>query len=159
MIGRHDGRVDSLVFHPEEDILASGGDDRMVKIWDVVAHELSHEFRAHEDSIVSMEWVAAAGFLVTGSQDRSISLWEIDDGYDRYGSPINLDSGQVRSLAVRDGTRLVHAAGVDLIEWNLDGGDWAQLGCSVVNRTFNQEEWAELLDPANFMVLCPVDSS
>lgn len=54
----HDGEVNAVRFSPGSRLLATGGMDRRVKLWEVVAGESSGLFRARET------WFPVVGLFV-----------------------------------------------------------------------------------------------
>ncbi|XP_072432876.1 autophagy-related protein 16-1-like isoform X6 [Chiloscyllium punctatum] len=93
----HDGEVNAVKFSPNSKILATGGSDRKVKLWDIVGGmlQLVKILEGSNDGVTSIEFdpshtlsghsakVTAAKFkfycreAVTGSHDRTIKVWDL----------------------------------------------------------------------------------
>ena len=69
------GIVLSAAFSPDDRILASGGEDQVVRIWDIQWGEQRAELRGHNDSITSVTFSPDGTILASASKDRSVILW------------------------------------------------------------------------------------
>lgn len=59
--------------------LASGSDDRTVKIWHVPTGQFIKTLEGHADCVVSLE-VLPSGDLASGSKDGTIKIWDVETG-------------------------------------------------------------------------------
>ena len=57
--------------------MASAGEDRRVKIWDLASSNLFKEFRGHNETVHSLVWSSDSNLLVSGGMDGIIKLWDI----------------------------------------------------------------------------------
>ena len=73
----HRGSILSLAFSPDGKHLASAGEDRRVKIWDLASSNLFKEFRGHNETVHSLVWSSDSNLLVSGGMDGIIKLWDI----------------------------------------------------------------------------------
>lgn len=46
--------VNTVAFHPEGSCIASGGNDRTIKMWDVRSHLLVQHYNAHDDAVTAL---------------------------------------------------------------------------------------------------------
>jgi|GEM_PF-454848 len=72
--------VQSLAFSPQADILASGGANGVVRLWDVREKRIRHEFQGHFDEVTSLSFSPHGETLATGSSDRTVRLWDVATG-------------------------------------------------------------------------------
>jgi RNA polymerase sigma factor (sigma-70 family) len=77
---KHRGRVTGLVFR-DQDTLISGGEDRMVKTWDVATVTLRHEFKTGQRTVAALALTPDGALLATaGSNEKKVRLWEMPAG-------------------------------------------------------------------------------
>ncbi|XP_063162970.1 autophagy-related protein 16-1 isoform X3 [Candoia aspera] len=77
----HDGEVNAVQFSPGSRLLATGGLDRRVKIWEVFGD--SCEFKAalsgSNAGITSVEFDSAGSYVLAASNDYASRIWTVDD--------------------------------------------------------------------------------
>lgn len=77
---RHGNRVTSVNFFPDHTRVATTGDDRAVRIWDVITGRELKTLTGHSDKV----WVVAISpdgkTLASGSNDHSVKLWNAITG-------------------------------------------------------------------------------
>ncbi|CAH0513326.1 unnamed protein product [Peronospora belbahrii] len=62
--------------------LASGGRDKLVRVWDLEKSELQESFSGHRDAVSSLAFRLRSHSLFSGSLDRSIKHWNLTEmGY------------------------------------------------------------------------------
>ncbi len=108
-------RVFSVALAADRDgrlVAASGGDDGMVRVWDVEAcMELGEPLRGHTDRVFSVALAADRdGRLVaaSGGDDGMVRVWDVESG-NQLGEPLDAATDYVLSvaLAADRGGRLV----------------------------------------------------
>jgi WD40 repeat protein/transcriptional regulator with XRE-family HTH domain len=70
------GRLWAVAFHPEGQMIASGGDDPAMQIWSLEADEPLHSLRGHTHRVWSVAFNSSGSLLATCSDDLSIRLWD-----------------------------------------------------------------------------------
>ncbi|SRR6056297_201803 len=75
----HDRSIFDLIFHPDGDILYSGGMDAYLKAWDWATGVPIKEVPAHRFTINSIAIDHKRGILFTASRDNSIKVWTLSD--------------------------------------------------------------------------------
>lgn len=79
IIQNDDGPVFCVAFHPEHNLLASAGQSGTIRIWDVAqAGRLTCELRRSHDAILSLAFSADGKWLASGTEDRTIFLWDLE---------------------------------------------------------------------------------
>jgi WD40 repeat protein len=76
----HSHGVWSVAFAPDALTLASGGVDRLVRIWDIETGRLLRSLRGHTADIRAVLFTPDGLTLATGSEDRTIRLWSPKTG-------------------------------------------------------------------------------
>lgn len=84
-IPAHNYAIYSIVFHPNKQLFATGSRDKTIKIWDANSCEFllridAAQFQGHINSVNSLHWSSHKNFLISGSDDRSVMVWEIGTG-------------------------------------------------------------------------------
>ena len=75
--------INKIVFHPEGKIFATASRDKSIKIWDSTTFELlkvidTLRSGCHVNSVNTLYWSPFNNWLISGSDDRSAMIWEID---------------------------------------------------------------------------------
>lgn len=73
----HAGTITSVVFSPNGKMLASGGVDQRVRLWDLTTGEHLHTFSDHTSKISAVAF-ARDNVLVSGSSDGTVFIWDLD---------------------------------------------------------------------------------
>ena len=93
-------------------LLATASFDTTVKLWDAEVGKCIHKLRKHIEPVYSVAFSPNGRFVATGSFDRRLHVWSVDDG-----SLVKTYSGQ---------------AGIYEVAWNRDGD---KVAASCANRT------------------------
>uniref|UniRef100_A0AAQ4RJW7 APG16-like 1 n=1 Tax=Gasterosteus aculeatus aculeatus TaxID=481459 RepID=A0AAQ4RJW7_GASAC len=77
----HDGEVNAVRFSPGSRLLATGGMDRRVKLWEVAAGrcEPKGALTGSNAGITSIEFDSAGSYLLAASNDFASRIWTVDD--------------------------------------------------------------------------------
>ncbi|MDF2386842.1 hypothetical protein JMG10_35600 [Nostoc ellipsosporum NOK] len=69
--------VNSIQFSDDHQILASGGEDGQIKIWNPHAGELIHNVMGHSQTIFSLAISPDNSIIASASQDSYVKLWNL----------------------------------------------------------------------------------
>ncbi|RAH73361.1 WD40 repeat domain-containing protein [Aspergillus aculeatinus CBS 121060] len=72
--------VSAVRFSPDASMIASGGADGAVKVWDTVTGKLIHSFEGHLAGISTISWSPDGATIASGSDDKTIRLWNVLTG-------------------------------------------------------------------------------
>jgi WD40 repeat protein len=80
IVTAHAGSVRSVEWHPEKDVIATGGNDKQVRVWEpgVVEPIVTVDIGAVVNRVA---WNAAGTRLAVAASDGSISLWDVDESW------------------------------------------------------------------------------
>lgn len=111
-LGIHEGPVRGLSFAPDGQTLASGGQDNVIRIWQISSGKQLMELRGHASHVRDCVYSPDGDSLLSAGRDGQVKLWQPD----RYAEMVVFDKGPLgESDAVlaahfsRDGTELVTA--------------------------------------------------
>lgn len=76
----HSHGVWSVAFSPDGLTLASGGAERLVRMWDIETGRLLRSLRGHTNDIRAIVFTPDGQTLATASEDRTIRLWNPKTG-------------------------------------------------------------------------------
>ncbi|MBD2501579.1 WD40 domain-containing protein [Anabaena azotica] len=69
----------SVTFHPSDSsIIATGSDEKIVKIWNVETGTLLKKLEGHKNWILSVAFSPDGKTLASGSEDTTIKIWDIN---------------------------------------------------------------------------------
>jgi WD40 repeat protein/serine/threonine protein kinase len=116
--------ISALDVHPGGTLLATGGADRAVKVWEP-SGLLRHGLTGHGKRVTGVRFRPDGAVLASCSSDSTIRLWEVESG--RPGR-VFADVGRVRDIAWSPDGRRIAAATLDgTVElWDAESG--AKLG-------------------------------
>ncbi|KAJ5605698.1 hypothetical protein N7510_008479 [Penicillium lagena] len=79
VLKRHLRGVSAVQFSPDCSMIASGGADRTVKVWDTLTGKLLFNFEGHLAGVSAIAW-NPDNTLASGSDDKTIRLWDVSTG-------------------------------------------------------------------------------
>ncbi len=103
----HRDKVWSLAFAPDGRTLASGGEDRVVLLWDVEAYQERCAFRGPGDGVNSVAFSPGGNLLAAGGEGGAVRLWHLG----RPGGWCRGRKGGVNQVAFSPDGRLLAAVG------------------------------------------------
>lgn len=76
----HKDTIANLAFDPSGAMLASGGYDKTVKVWDFDSGALLRTLEGHRGTIFSVAFSPMGKMLASGSFDTTVRLWDLGSG-------------------------------------------------------------------------------
>ncbi len=81
MLTGHNGPVQSVAYNPAGSLLASGGDDNTVIVWDSISWaRVGLPFYGHNASVTDVAWSPDGTIIASSSRDGTVILWDVAAG-------------------------------------------------------------------------------
>jgi len=133
--------VHALTFSPEGTILASGHEDRTIKLWNLETKQLVDTFEGHEFLLQSLDFSPDGRLLAAGDKGHKLYLWNMLDK-----NLLAIDQAHqapIKSLSFSPDGTLLATAGWDntLKLWKMEGDRavcLAVMGLSGATGTYNK---------------------
>jgi WD40 repeat protein len=77
----HTNYVHSVAFSPDGQILASGSNDKTIKLWQVSTGQELFTFTGHTESVNSVAFSPNGQILASGSIDKTLKIWRQEGWY------------------------------------------------------------------------------
>ena len=93
-VSGHPGYLEFLVFSPDGKLIATGGWDGIVRLWDVETGEEKSTFTGHTGWVNSISFSSDGKTLASGSEDGTVLLWKLTPAQseiERHPADVNGD--------------------------------------------------------------------
>ena len=100
--------IRSVCFSPDGKFLATGAEDKLIRIWDLATRRIVMTLQGHEQDIYSLDYFPSGDKLVSGSGDRTVRIWDLRTG--QCSLTLSIEDG-VTTVAVSPGDGKLIAAG------------------------------------------------
>ncbi len=105
----HEGSADALAYASGRELLASGGADRTVRLWNASNYNLVRTYRGHSEPVTALALTSDGRLLASASADGAVRLWSTSSG--RTFRSVRLHKARVNVLAFSpDGQTLASAS-------------------------------------------------
>jgi hypothetical protein len=127
----HTGRVSAAAFDGQGSVLATGGTDRIVIIWDVLAGAWPRRtatLTGYNGHVTALAFGGPAGtLLAAGAADWTLSFWDVaDPARPRRVRSVQAHRGRVKAVAFAPGGRCLATGGADGVVRLWDASDPGQ---------------------------------
>jgi len=77
VLTRHIARLRTLAFSPSGDLLATAGNDLVIRLWDPETGAHLHTLSGHSRDVLSVEFSPSGDLLASGGDDGTVRLWSV----------------------------------------------------------------------------------
>lgn len=102
-------------------LLASGSEDRTIKLWSIPSGELLRTISAHKETVSHVAFTPDGRLLAASAWDKTVSVWSTEDGR-LVASLAGHKAGVDSILLSPDGTVLLSTGGKELRAWSIPDG-------------------------------------
>jgi WD40 repeat protein len=123
VITGHDGEIRCVAFHPDGSMIATGGVDRTLRLWDTASGAQRHRMRhPGEERVLCVAFSPDGSRVATGGDGNDLFIWDTASG--AQVQRLVGHTAQVEAVAFSpDGTRLASGSGDSTIRiWDLADG-------------------------------------
>jgi WD40 repeat protein len=119
----HTATIQSVVFSPNGKVLATGGDDKRIILWDVATLKpVGDPLVGHTDAVRSLAFSPDGKLLASGGEDQKVILWEVANRR-ALDPPLPDHAGPLRSVAFSpDGKTLASGTRKEIFFWDVQSG-------------------------------------
>jgi WD40 repeat protein len=108
----HTADVFAVAWSPDAKWLASGSDDKTLKIWDTTSANLIRTLNGHTDKVFAVAWSPDGKEIASGSFDGTVKIWDAQSGQELR--TLDGHTGGIRSVAWSPDNLHLATAGQDL---------------------------------------------
>ena len=118
----HVGSVRALAFSPDGRFVATGGDDRTVRLWDTATGKELHRCDGHGDEVFAVAVSRDARRIISAGRDRVVRVWDGANGKLLHRLAGHTDT--VRAVAITPDGKLALTGGDDrsVASWDVETG-------------------------------------
>jgi glucose repression regulatory protein TUP1 len=131
---RSDNYIRSVAFSPDGKLLATGSEDKIIRLWNLERRAIVKKLEGHTSEIYSLAFTPDGKDIISGSGDKSARIWDLESGTVKHEmsideARINEQTGQpldggVTSVAISFDGELLAAGSLDHVVriWDIKSG-------------------------------------
>lgn len=123
VMAAHTQAVYSVAVSPDGRLVASGGKDRVAKLWEVEAGRVRHTLPGHGGTVIAVSFPPDGRTLLTADEAGVVRLWDVETG--RLRCSWDWEVGKLRSVVFAPNGMTAAAGGGDhrILVWDVDALD------------------------------------
>ena len=128
-VDAHQGWVRALAVHPDGKLLASCGNDRLVKLWSIPDGQLVRTFAGHDSHVYNVQFHPKTPHVVSADLKGILKVWDLNKGTEertldakvlnKYDVTFGAEIGGVRGMAFSGDGGLLACAGITDVQQRL----------------------------------------
>lgn len=113
--------IRSVCFSPDGKFLATGAEDKVIRVWNIAEQRVEKSFSGHEQDIYSLDYARNGRLIASGSGDRTVRLWDLETNTQLL--QLLIDDG-VTTVAISPDNRFLAAGSLDksVRVWDIGSG-------------------------------------
>ncbi|KAL6719582.1 general transcription repressor [Lecanora helva] len=113
--------IRSVCFSPDGVYLATGAEDKQIRVWDIQSRTIRTTFTGHDQDIYSLDFASNGRHIASGSGDHTVRVWDIQEN--REALCLTIEDG-VTTVAISPGGDYVAAGSLDksVRVWDIRSG-------------------------------------
>jgi len=168
-IGSHYSEVTTVAFHPKGLLLASGGNDGIVRFWDLRYRREDGRPLKLDSGVEALAFTKDGATLATINRGGMIQLWDVErrmpitDALKAHSGRYFRTTESIIAISP-DGKRLMSARCLlsardkEVSLWNVDIDEWASRACQIAGRNLTEREWNDFVGNSfPYQKVCPVN--
>lgn len=101
--------IECAAFHPDRKLVAGGGRDGRLRLWQIGSRFIWRTIDIHANAITAMAFTPDGRYLATSGQDGKVHVWRLPDV--TWVCSVNGQPGLVTAMAAADSGQILAAAG------------------------------------------------
>ncbi|MBU2509966.1 caspase family protein [bacterium] len=126
----HSRWIGSVAYSPDGQFLASGGGDKLLKLWDIKTGREIKTFRGHQGYIDKVAYSPDGRFLASASTDQTVILWDIQTGNLLKNFKIGYSFGKLGIAFSPEGRFLAMGVGSSILIFDIENKKSVQMETS-----------------------------
>jgi WD40 repeat protein len=118
----HNSEVKCVVFSPDNKTIASGSNDKVIKLWNSESGKLIADFIGHTEAVTSLAFSKDGSVLVSSSNDKTIKVWDITTQKEKLTLAGN--TGYINCIVISMDNKIILSGSSDKIikVWDIETG-------------------------------------
>lgn len=117
--------INAIAVSRRGDLVVSGGDDEVLKVWNSEKSECQLRLKGHSGSIRAVQITSDGRFAVSGSDDRTVKIWDLEAG--TCVGTLEGHQSKVHSIAISPAGTLIASTG--FVDKTVRLWDWKSGAC------------------------------